>query len=122
MSVNMNSDENNNKKNEEVEFTYFKPVKRLALIFFAGFSVYLFISTMMLIFLTKSSAEVKVPDVTGKRFVDVSNSLTRKGFRTELKFVDVIKINMGLLITGGRCHPDLESLINVSVSAGKDFF
>ena len=82
------SNEPENKK-DEIEFSYFKPVKRLALIFFLGFSVYLFVSTMMLIFLTKSSAEIKVPEVTGKRYMDVSNGLSRKGFRTELKFVDV---------------------------------
>lgn len=83
---------------EEIEFKYFKPVKRLALIFFAGFSVYLFASTMMLIFLTRSSVEIKVPEITGKRYMDVSNGLTRKGFRTELKFVDVYDIEDGIIL------------------------
>lgn len=93
--------ENKNTENtgtEEIEFKYFKPVKRLALIFFAGFSVYLFASTMMLIFLTKSAAEIKVPEVTGKRYLDVSNSLTRKGFNTELKFEDVYDIEDGIIL------------------------
>ncbi len=94
----MNSDIDKDNNSEEAEFKYFKPVKRLALIFFIGFSVYLFISTMMLIFLTKSSPEIKVPDLVGKRFVDVSNGLTRKGFRTELKFEDVYDIEDGIIL------------------------
>lgn len=93
--------ENKNTENKgagDIEFSYFKPVKRLALIFFAGFSVYLFASTMMLIFLTKSSPEIKVPEVSGKRYMDVSNGLARKGFRTELKFVDVYDIEDGIIL------------------------
>ena len=111
-------------KNEEIEFSYFKPIKRLALIFFAGFSVYLFASTMMLIFLTKSSTEIKVPEVTGKRYMDVSNGLTRKGFRTELKFVDVYDIEDGIIL---RQYPEsgevaLEgSKLTLTVSRSKFF-
>jgi len=118
----MNSDDNKN--NEEVQFSYFKPVKRLAVIFFAGFSVYLFISTMMLIFLTKSSAEVKVPDVIGKRFTEVSNGLTRKGFRTELKFVYVYDIEDGVILNqypeSGRIALE-DSKITLTVSRSKFF-
>lgn len=115
--------ESDNKK-EEIEFSYFKPVKRLALIFFAGFSVYLFASTMMLIFLTKSSPEIKVPEVTGKRYMDVSNGLTRKGFKTELKFIDVYDIEDGIIL---RQHPEggevaLEgSKLTLAVSRSKFF-
>ncbi len=116
--------QNDNKNSEEVEFSYFKPVKRLALIFFAGFSVYLFMSTMMLIFLTKSSPEVKIPDVTGKRFVDVTNGLTRKGFRTELKFVDVYDIEDGIILSqypeSGRIAYE-ESKITLTVSRSEFF-
>ncbi len=88
----------NQQKDKEVEFTYFKPIKRLLLIFFLGFSIYLFFSTMILIFLTKSAPEVKVPELVGKRFVDVSNGLSRKGFRTELKFVDVYDLEDGIIL------------------------
>ena len=121
----MNSEIDNNKNSEEkCKFSYFKPVKRLALIFFLGFSVYLFVSTMMLIFLTKSSPEVKIPDVIGKRFVDVSNGLTRKGFRTELKFVDVYDIEDGIILNqypeSGRIAYE-ESKITLTVSRSKFF-
>ncbi|HPJ35468.1 MAG TPA: PASTA domain-containing protein [Spirochaetota bacterium] len=97
----MGTDSENRK--EEIEFSYFKPFKRLALIFLAGFTVYLFASTIILIFLTKSSAEIKVPEVTGKRYVDVSNGLTRKGFKTELKFIDVYDIEDGIIL---RQYPE----------------
>ncbi len=120
----MNSDSDKNKDTEEVEFKYFKPLKRLAVIFFAGFSVYLFMSTMMLIFLTKSAPEVRVPEVTGKRFVDVSNGLSRKGFRTELKFVDVYDIEDGIILNqypeAGRIALE-ESKITLTVSRSKFF-
>ncbi|PKL17758.1 MAG: hypothetical protein CVV49_09435 [Spirochaetae bacterium HGW-Spirochaetae-5] len=120
----MNSDVDKNKDAEKVEFKYFKPVKRLALIFFAGFSVYLFMSTMILIFLTKSAPEIRVPEVTGKRFVDVSNGLARKGFRTELKFVDVYDIEDGIILNqypeSGRIALE-ESKITLTVSRSKFF-
>jgi serine/threonine-protein kinase len=120
----MNSDIDKNKDTGKVEFKYFKPVKRLALIFFAGFSVYLFMSTMILIFLTKSAPEIRVPEVTGKRFVDVSNGLTRKGFRTELKFVDVYDIEDGVILSqypeSGRIALE-ESKITLTVSRSKFF-
>ncbi len=108
----------------EIEFNYFKPVKKLALIFFLGFSVYLFFSTMILIFLTKSSPEVKVPDITGKRFVDVSNTLSRKGFRTELKFVDVYDLEDGIVLNqypeSGRISNE-GSKITVTISRSRFF-
>ena len=50
---------NENKKmekqqTEEVRLTYFRPLVKLALIFFLGFYLYLFVSSMILVFLTKS--------------------------------------------------------------------
>ena len=113
--------ENDTQKKDEYKFTYFKPVKRLALIFFLGFSFYLFVSTMMLIFLTKSSAEIKVPDVTGKRYIDVNNSLVRKGFKPELKFVDVYDIEDGLIMnqypeSGRIAYEDSKLVLTVSRS------
>lgn len=119
----MNSN-NDNKDSEKVEFKYFKPLKRLAVIFFVGFSVYLFMSTMILIFLTKSAPEIRIPEVTGKRFVDVSNGLSRKGFRTELKFVDVYDIEDGIILNqypeSGRIALE-ESKITLTVSRSKFF-
>ena len=95
---------NENKKTEkqqteEVKLTYFKPLLKLALIFFLGFSLYLFISSLMLVFLTKSSVEIKVPSVVGKKYVDVNNTLVRKGLRPNINFVDVYDLDDGIVLS-----------------------
>ncbi len=97
-------------KNDSVKYTYFKTIGRIALIFFLGFSVFLVISTIMLIFLTKPSKEIRVPDVEGKRFVDAYNSITRQGLRPYVKFQDVYDIEDGLILNQypdkGRIVPE----------------
>ena len=85
--------------NQEDKFNYFRPIRRIALIFFIGFSIYLFVSTLMLIFLTKPQKEVKLPDVTGKRFMDVYNGLIRKGIKPEIKYRDVFDLDDGVIIS-----------------------
>ncbi|PKL41288.1 MAG: hypothetical protein CVV44_01245 [Spirochaetae bacterium HGW-Spirochaetae-1] len=89
-----------NEQSNEIKpkFKYFNSIGKIILIFFIGFSVYLFISTMMMIFLTKSSREIKVPDVVGKQFTDVYNSLIRKGITPEIKFYDVTDIENGMIL------------------------
>jgi len=91
------------KENEELKFKYFKPIGRLSLIFFLGFTLYLFMSTMILIFLTESSRDVKIPDLVGKRFVEVSNSLMRKGIQADLKFEEVYDLDDGVILSQ---HPE----------------
>lgn len=88
---------------EKVKFNYFGTYGRIALIFFAGFSLYMFVSTVMLIFLTKPTKEITVPDVTGKRFNDTYNSLVRKGLKPELKFRDVFDYDDGIIMAQ---HPE----------------
>jgi serine/threonine-protein kinase len=87
----------------EYEFKYFKPIKRLALIFFLALILFMFFATIVLILLTKSTKELKVPDLLGKRFVDVSNSLINRGLRPDLKFVDVYDIEDGIILNQ---HPE----------------
>ena len=84
---------------EEVKLSYFGPLGRLALIFFLGFSLYLFVSSMMLVFLTRSSVEIKVPSVVGKKYVDVSNVLVRKGLKPDIKFVEVYDLDDGIVLS-----------------------
>lgn len=106
----------------EYEFKYFKPVKRLALIFFLAFMVFMFFATIILILLTKSTKELKVPDLLGKRFVDVSNSLINRGFRTDLKFEDVYDIEDGIILNqypeSGRIVED-NSKVTLIISRSK---
>lgn len=84
---------------EEIKLSYFGPLGRLALIFFLGFSLYLFVSSVMLVFLTRSSVEIKIPSVVGKKYVDVSNILIRKGLKPDIKFVDVYDLDDGIVLS-----------------------
>lgn len=86
-------------KKEEVRLTYFRPLWKLGLIFFLGISLYIFVSSLMLVFLTRSSAEIKIPSVTGKKYVDVSNILIRKGLKPDIKFVDVFDMDDGIVLS-----------------------
>ncbi len=71
---------------------------RLALILFIGLSLYLFVSSIILIFLTKPDKEVMVPNVVGKRFEDVYNSLVRKGLYPEIKPYVVYDMDDGIIL------------------------
>lgn len=76
----------------------FKFAGRLVFILFIGLSIYLFISTIILILLTKSGKEIEIPYVTGKRFIEVYNSLTRKGLIPEIEFYDVSDMDNGVIL------------------------
>jgi len=89
----------NSKPENKQKFNYFGPTGKLVIIFFLGFSVYLLISTIMLIFLTKPTGEIKVPQVVGKNFTETYNSLIRRGLRPEIKFRDVYDIDNGIILS-----------------------
>ncbi|HPD06248.1 MAG TPA: hypothetical protein PLJ75_13385, partial [Spirochaetota bacterium] len=61
------------------------PYSRVAFIIFIAISLYLIISAIVVVVLTKPDKEVKIPDVVGKRYSDVHNSLIRKGLKPHLK-------------------------------------
>lgn len=82
----------------KIDYAYFKPIGRIALIFFIGLSAYLFISSIVLLFLTKPDREVRVPGVVGRQFSDAYNGLVRRGLRPELKFRDVYDIDEGIIL------------------------
>ena len=99
---------------KEKKFKYFGTIAQIAVIFFIGFSLYLLVSTIMLIFLTKPAREVKVPDVEGKKFVNVYNSLTRSGLRPVLKFRELYDMDDGIILSqypeSGRIVPENSNL------------
>ena len=78
---------------------YFGTIGRIAAIFFIGFSLLLLVSTIILIILTKPEREVVVPDVEGKRFVEVYNNLVRKGIKPEISFKDIADLDDGLVLS-----------------------
>ena len=77
---------------EKQKFKYFGTVGRIAGILFIGFSLFLFMATIILIFLTKPDKEIQVPNIEGKRFLDVYNRLLRRGFKPEIKFKNLYVI------------------------------
>lgn len=81
---------------------------RLVLILFIGLSIYLFISALILIFLTKPDKEIEVPYVTGKRFIDVYNSLIRKGLTPQIELYDVYDIDNGVILNQ---YPEKGSIV-----------
>ena len=103
------ADNKNDTDNTKVEFSYFKPIRALILIFLLGIAVYFFVSTITLFALVKPSGKVRVPNIVGKRFVEVSNSLSGKNLRTELKFIDVYDIEDGVILYQ---HPDSGEIVN----------
>ncbi|MDY6933114.1 MAG: PASTA domain-containing protein [Spirochaetota bacterium] len=86
-----------------------KVVGPTALLLLIGISLYLFISTIILIFLTESEKEVKIPYVVGKRFIDVYNSLERSGLSPEISFYDVFDIDNGVILNQ---HPECGSIVS----------
>ncbi len=97
-----------NKKKIVEKLKYFGPLSRIAAIYFIGFSLFLLISTVMLIILTKPEREVIIPDVEGKQFVEVYNSLIRKGIQPEIKFKDIADIDDGVILNQ---HPKKGTVI-----------
>ena len=81
---------------------------RFALILFIGVSVYFFVSTIVLISLTKSEKEVVVPGIVGKSFIEVYNSLVRKGLKPEIKFYNVYDIDGGIILNQ---HPEAGTVV-----------
>jgi beta-lactam-binding protein with PASTA domain len=107
---------------DKEKFKYFGHIGRIAVIFFIGFSLFLLVSSIMLIMLTKPEREVVVPDVEGKRFVEVYNSLIRKGVRPDIKFKDIADTDDGMVLSQhpkkGKVVPE-NSKIKLLVSRSK---
>jgi beta-lactam-binding protein with PASTA domain len=76
----------------------------------------------MLVILTKPEREVTVPDVEGKRFVEIYNSLIRKGIRPDIKFKDIADLDDGMVLSQhpkkGKVVPE-NSKIKLTVSRSK---
>lgn len=88
---------------------YFKTISRISLVFFIGFSIFLFFATLILIFLTKPEGEVEVPNVIGKRYIEINNTLIRKELRPNISFRDVHEIENGIVL---EQYPDPGSIVS----------
>ena len=82
----------------EPKLKYFKPISKIILIMFLLFSLFLFISTIMIVIRTKPAKSVKMPDVVGQRFTDICNSLVRDGLKPEVRFRETFNIENGVVL------------------------
>ncbi len=71
---------------------------KVLLALFVGFSLYMLISAIVVVVLTRPEKQVRVPNVVGRQFIDVYNSISRKGLRPEIRFYDVYDIDNGLVL------------------------
>ena len=71
---------------------------KVLLALFVGFSLYMLVSAVVVVVLTKPEKQVRVPEVVGRQFIDVYNSLNRKGLNPEIRFYDVFDIDNGLVL------------------------
>ncbi len=74
----------------------------------AAFTLYMVLSLFVMIFMTKPDMESRVPDVVGKKFIDVYNILERKNIRPKVTFRDVMDLDDGIIL---RQHPESGSVI-----------
>jgi beta-lactam-binding protein with PASTA domain len=109
----MNNEQINATPSEEntaiPQSVYFKTIGRIALIFFIGFFLFLLFSSIILIFLTKPDAEIEIPHLVGKQYIEVHNSLVRKGLRPIIKFHDVFDLDNGLVLSQ---HPEAGNIVS----------
>lgn len=117
-SYHMNTKDQSGKE----KFRYWGQIGRIAVIFVIGFSLFLVISTIILIFLTKPEREVVVPDVEGKQFIEIYNSLIRKNIKPDIKFKDIPDIDDGTVLSqypkSGKVVP-ANSKIKLTVSRSR---
>lgn len=74
------------------------PFSRIAFVMFIAISLYLIVSSIVVVLLTQPDKEIKIPDVVGKRYADVHNSLIRKGLKPHLRFHDVHDIDNDIIL------------------------
>ena len=82
----------------EPRLKYFRPVSKIILIMFLLFSLFLFVSTIIIIIRTKPAKSVKVPNLVGQRFSDISNSLIRDGLKPQVRLRETFNVESGIVL------------------------
>ena len=72
--------------------------RKIFILMFVYFTLFLVISSIILMILTKPEGEVRVPDVTGKKFTNVYGMLSRKEIKPVLKFYDTFDVEDGVIL------------------------
>ncbi|HEY1406275.1 MAG TPA: PASTA domain-containing protein, partial [Spirochaetota bacterium] len=72
--------------------------RKVFILIFVYFTLFLVVSSIILMILTKPEGEVKVPDVTGKKFTTVYGMLSRKDVKPVIKFYDTFDVEDGVIL------------------------
>lgn len=72
--------------------------KRIFLLLFLYFNLFIFASTIMIIIRTRPAGKVTVPTLTGEKFTFVYNILERNSLKPEIKYEDVFDIEDGVIL------------------------
>lgn len=73
--------------------------KRVFLMLFLYFNLFVFASTIMIIIRTRPAGNITVPDVEGRKFSFVYNLIERNSLKPELKFEDVRDVEDGIILS-----------------------
>ena len=92
----------------EPKLKYLKPAGKIILVMFLLFSLFLFVSTIMIIIRTKPAKSVKMPDIVGQRFSDISNGLIRDGLKPDVRFHETFNVESGVVL---KQHPESGTII-----------
>ena len=83
--------------------------RKIFILLLIYFTLFLVISTLILMILTKPEGEVKVPDVAGKKFTSVYGSITRKQLNPVLSFYDTFDVEDGVILAQ---YPEAGSVVS----------
>jgi beta-lactam-binding protein with PASTA domain len=72
--------------------------RKIFILIFLYFTLFLVVSSIILMILTKPEGEVKIPDVTGKKFTVVYGMLSRKELKPIIKFYDTFDVEDGVIL------------------------
>jgi len=93
----------------EIIKTFCRNNKKIFVLMLVYFTFFLVVSSIMLMVLTKPEGEVKVPDVSGKKFTAVYGSLVRKDLKPVVKFFDAMDIEDGVIL---RQYPEPGAVVS----------
>ncbi|MBP9023385.1 MAG: PASTA domain-containing protein [Spirochaetes bacterium] len=73
--------------------------KRIFLLLFLYFNLFIFASTIMIIVRTRPAGKTTVPSLTGEKYTFVYNLIERNSLKPELKYEDVSDIEDGVILS-----------------------
>jgi beta-lactam-binding protein with PASTA domain len=82
--------------------------RKVFILMFVYITLFLVISSIILMILTKPEGEVRVPDVTGKKFTTVYGMLSRKEMNPVIKFYDTFDVEDGVILAQ---YPEAGSVV-----------